>query len=66
MISEYKIINGYGYGKFGPLDKITREQFMAMIAIAMNVTKLKAKLDPAEIQSLFTSFGITFGYFQSF
>jgi hypothetical protein len=39
---------------------------MAMIAIAMNVTKLKAKLDPAEIQSLFTSFGITFGYFQSF
>jgi hypothetical protein len=56
--SEYSIISGYGNGIFGPMDKITREQAMAMIVNAMNITKLKAEAAPEEIKPLFASFGI--------
>lgn len=52
----YGIINGYGGGKFGPADKITREQAMAMIARAMNITWLKAELANGETDKLLEAF----------
>ncbi|MHC1694827.1 MAG: S-layer homology domain-containing protein [Eubacteriales bacterium] len=55
--SEYGIISGYGNGKFGPNDKITREQAMTMIARAMKITELKAGLEAADINTLLVGFG---------
>lgn len=55
--AEYKIIYGYGNGKFGPDDIITREQAATMIARAMNITGLKAQLSDVEMDRLLTSFG---------
>ncbi len=55
---EYKIVNGYGNGKFGPLDKITREQAMTMIANAMNTTRLQTELSESEFKTLFSSLEI--------
>lgn len=40
----YQLINGFEDGKFRPNDQITREQAMLIIAKAMKVTELKAKL----------------------
>ncbi|HEX3030287.1 MAG TPA: S-layer homology domain-containing protein, partial [Clostridia bacterium] len=53
---KYKIITGYGNGKFGPMDKITREQAVTMIARAMNITGLKVKLADGEIEKLLGKF----------
>jgi uncharacterized repeat protein (TIGR02543 family) len=44
----YNLINGFEDGSFRPLDKITREQAMAIIAKAMTITGLKAKLEEVE------------------
>ena len=52
--SEYNIINGYGNGLFGPMDKITHEQAMAMVANAMKLTGLKADLN-GTVEKLFTT-----------
>ncbi len=49
---EYKLISGYDNGKFGPNDKITREQAMTIIARAMNITGLKAGLNMSEFDKL--------------
>lgn len=38
IANEYNIISGYGNGQFGPMDKVTREQAMTMIARAMLIT----------------------------
>jgi len=57
--AEYGIVNGYGNGQFGPLDKITREQAMTMLANAMKITGLQAKVSPAEYAALFDSLGIS-------
>ena len=46
--ASYGIINGYGNGNFGPQDKITREQAMAMIARAMKITGLDAGVTDAQ------------------
>lgn len=54
--AQYKIISGYENGKFGPMDKITREQAMAMIARAMNITGLKAERAKGEADKLLKSF----------
>ncbi|MFZ5600765.1 MAG: leucine-rich repeat protein [Bacillota bacterium] len=54
---EYKIISGYGDGKFGPSDKITREQAMSMAARAMNITGLKVQFADGEMDKLHASFG---------
>ena len=54
---EYKLISGYGNGKFGPNDKITREQAMTMVARAMGITGLKAEFANGEMDKLLTSFG---------
>lgn len=51
------VISGVGNGMFGPMDKITREQAMTMIARAMNITGLKAKLANGEIDKLLAGFG---------
>ncbi len=54
---EYGIITGYGSGRFGPNDKITREQAMTMIAKAMKLTDLEAGITSADISSLLAGFG---------
>jgi hypothetical protein len=41
---EYKLISGYGGGKFGPEDTITREQVMTIAARAMDITGLHVRL----------------------
>jgi hypothetical protein len=54
--AEYKIISGYGNGKFGPNDKITREQTLTMIARTMNIIGLKAQFANGEMDKLLASF----------
>ena len=56
IAGENGIISGYGYGKFGPDDQITREQAMAMIARAMQVTKLEANLTDSETNKVLAGF----------
>jgi Fibronectin type III domain./S-layer homology domain. len=56
IANEYGIISGYGNGKFGPMDKISREQAMTIIAKAMNITGLKADLTQDEQQQLLSGF----------
>lgn len=46
---ENDIISGYGSGQFGPMDKITREQVMTMIARAMKITKPDVELTDSEV-----------------
>ena len=55
--TEYGIIAGYGNGKFGPMDKITREQAMTMVAKAMKITGLKNGLSEGDINKLLAEFG---------
>lgn len=53
---EYRLISGYGGGNFGPMDKITREQALAIVARAMELTKLEADLSEVEIGNLLTGY----------
>lgn len=53
---EYNLITGYGNGKFGPMDKITREQAMTMVARAMEITGLDTELTDGEIEQLLLVF----------
>jgi len=46
------LINGYEDGTFRPMDKITREQAMAIIAKAMKITGLKPSLAASEAGEL--------------
>lgn len=57
IASQYGIISGYGSGKFGPNDRITREQAMTMIARAMKITGLKVDLTAGEAGKLIAGFG---------
>ncbi|TNJ65127.1 hypothetical protein FE784_17240, partial [Paenibacillus hemerocallicola] len=43
---DYKLISGFEDGRFRPNDNITREQAMTIVAKAMAITGLKAKLAP--------------------
>ena len=52
--TQYGIITGYGNGAFGPLDPITREQAMTMIARAMKLTGLEAPEGGAGVIGSFT------------
>ncbi|MCX7922339.1 MAG: DUF4347 domain-containing protein [Clostridia bacterium] len=54
---EYGIISGYGNGKFGPMDKITREQAMTILAKAMKMTGLKVEFKTGEVEQILTAFG---------
>lgn len=49
---EYNLVSGYGDGSFGPSDKITREQALAITARAMKITGLEVKLTAAEEDKL--------------
>ncbi|HYE82167.1 MAG TPA: YDG domain-containing protein [Clostridia bacterium] len=53
---EYGIVSGNGNGEFLPMDKITREEAMTMIARAMNLTGLKAELKAGELETLLAGF----------
>ncbi len=53
---EYKIISGYDADTFGPSDKITREQAMAMTARAMAITGLPADISSGETDELLAGF----------
>ena len=53
---EYGIISGYGNGKFGPMNKITREQAMSMIERAMIITGLKVEFKEGEAETLLAAF----------
>lgn len=53
---ENGILSGYGDGKFGPQDKITREQAMAMIKRAMKLTGLKVESE-VDIENLLMAYG---------
>ena len=55
--SQYGIVSGYGDGRFGPMDKITREQAMVMISRAMKITGLKAGLAEGDVDTLLAGFG---------
>ncbi|GAB1477351.1 hypothetical protein MASR2M70_21890 [Bacillota bacterium] len=46
---ENGLISGYANGKFGPTDKITREQAMALIARAMKITGLEAGIKGEDV-----------------
>ncbi len=54
--TEYKLISGYGNGKFGPNDKLTREQAATIIARAMNITGLKVQFADGEMIKLLAGF----------
>ncbi|HEY5586653.1 MAG TPA: S-layer homology domain-containing protein [Ruminiclostridium sp.] len=54
---EYGIISGYGNGKFGPMDKISHEQAMTMVAKAMKITGLKVEFSAGEADKLLAAFG---------
>ncbi|GAB1476917.1 hypothetical protein MASR2M70_17530 [Bacillota bacterium] len=54
--AEYKLISGYGNGKFGPNDRVNREQAMAMVARAMELTNLKVELQDGELKTYLNSY----------
>ena len=54
--SSCGIITGYGNGTFGPNDKLTREQAMAMTARAMEITGLDSALTDSEIGTLLAGY----------
>ncbi|WP_201319367.1 DUF4347 domain-containing protein [Paenibacillus sp. EPM92] len=52
----YNLIGGFEDGTFRPMDKITREQAMTIMAKAMTITDLKAKLPSQETGELLRPF----------
>jgi len=52
----YKLINGFEDGTFRPNEKITREQAMRIVANAMRITGLQAKLQAAPAQEVLAPF----------
>ncbi|WP_165452515.1 S-layer homology domain-containing protein [Paenibacillus thalictri] len=53
---EYKLISGFEDGTFRPAGKMTREQAMTILAKAMTLTGLKAKLPSQPADKLLRSF----------
>jgi hypothetical protein len=56
---EYGITSGYGNGRFGPEDTITREQAMTIITKAMKITKLPIELESGQEKQILDDFGDT-------
>ncbi|WP_442603949.1 S-layer homology domain-containing protein [Paenibacillus sp. KN14-4R] len=54
--ASYKLIKGFEQGEFRPLDKMTREQAITLIAKATKVTGLKEKRSTNDAKSLLSSF----------
>ncbi|WP_171056131.1 S-layer homology domain-containing protein [Paenibacillus sinopodophylli] len=52
----YDLISGFEDGTFRPMDKITREQAMAILSKAMGMTGLKAKLAAQSADAVLHSF----------
>ncbi|MEA4920341.1 MAG: immunoglobulin-like domain-containing protein [Clostridiaceae bacterium] len=53
---SYGFIYGYGDGCFGPEDTITREQAMAMMSRAMNLTELDGTVSGSELTEILSAF----------
>ncbi|WP_429086270.1 tandem-95 repeat protein [Brassicibacter mesophilus] len=53
---EYKLISGYNDGTFRPNDKITREEAMAIIASAMNLTGLNSHISENDIDAILNNY----------
>lgn len=54
--TEYKLIKGYENGEFGPNDKITRQQAIAIMARAMTLTKLNVDLSDKEVNAILAKY----------
>ena len=54
--TDYALITGYDSGTFGPSDTITREQAMAIIARAMNLTDMDVSLTDSEATALLSRY----------
>jgi hypothetical protein len=54
--SDYGLITGYTTAEYGPNDTITREQAMAILARAMELTGLKVSLTDSEISTLLSGY----------
>jgi hypothetical protein len=52
----YGIVNGYGDGKFGPEDKITREQAAAMVARAAKLCGMNTSYGSSQIRDVLSQF----------
>jgi hypothetical protein len=53
---QYGLVSGYTDGSFAPTDTISREQAMAMIAHAMQITGLATSLQPGEADKLLAAY----------
>jgi hypothetical protein len=53
---EYGQLEGYEDGTFRPMERITREQAMVIIAKAMTLTGLTANVPPADAEKTLASF----------
>ncbi|MHB8064420.1 MAG: glycosyl hydrolase, partial [Ruminiclostridium sp.] len=53
---EYGIISGYDKSKFGPMDKVTREQAMTMITKAMKITGISVDIKADEVEKLLSEY----------
>ncbi|MBD3920983.1 InlB B-repeat-containing protein [Paenibacillus sp. PR3] len=53
---SYKLIDGFNDGSFRPSDSITREQAIAILAKAMEITGLKAKLPAVQANEVLRPF----------
>lgn len=49
---EYQLIEGYSDAEFAPMDTITREQAMTIIAKAMKITGINPDLLPDQVDTL--------------
>ncbi|MPY17085.1 hypothetical protein F3P21_09410, partial [Paenibacillus glucanolyticus] len=49
---DYQLIEGYSGSRFAPMDTITREQAMTIIAKAMNITGINPDLSPERVNRL--------------
>lgn len=54
--ASYGLILGYNDSSFRPNDKITREQAMAILTRAMEITNLDASVETSEISSLLSAY----------
>ncbi len=57
VANKYGLIGGYGNGKFGPSDKITREQATVIIAKAMKLAGMNTGINDDELNSILADFG---------
>lgn len=53
---ENGLINGYGSGKFGPMDKITREQAITILVRTTDVTGIKIKPETDKTDKILSAF----------